>query len=253
MTFLRNAAATLLLAVSPLVATPAVAFDDAERKQVEQIIRDYLLNNPELMIEVQQALEAKQQEQQKVAAAQALRDNADAIFRSKHQGVVGNPDGDVTVVEFFDYNCGFCQRAMNDMITLLEGDKNIKFVMKELPILSQASVEASRLSTAMYRLNPDRYGEFHNRLLGLEGQKDGARAMEIARDMGLDLEALQAEAAKDDVVTAFREANDLANKLGISGTPSYVIGDEVLFGALGADVLREKIENVRACGSTTCG
>ena len=241
------------LFLSALPFNQAHALDASEKAEIEKVIREYLLKNPELMLEVQQALEAKQRADQQAAAAAALEDNASVIFASKNQGQIGNPDGDVTVVEFFDYNCGFCQRAMQDMNALLEGDKNLKFVMKELPILSEGSVEASRVSTAIYRLAPEKYGEFHNRLLGMQGTKDGERAIRLAEEMGLDLAAIQAEAAKDDVIDAFREANDLATKLGINGTPSYVIGDEVIFGALGVDVLKGKIANVRKCGSTSCG
>ena len=238
--------------LTAIPTTPALAIDEAEKAQVEQIIRDYLLENPEIMVEVQQALEAKQQAEAKERATKALVENQEAIFKSANQGVIGNADGDVTVVEFFDYNCSFCQRAMQDMNALLEGDQKLKFVMKELPILSAGSVDASRVSTAVYRLYPEKYGEFHNQLLALQGQKDGKRAAQIAATMGMDIEKIEAESQKDDVVDAFREANELANALGINGTPSYVIGDEVVFGALGEQVLREKIGNMRKCGKTVC-
>jgi len=250
---LAAASLAMGLLVSPATINSALALDASDKSEVEKIVRDYLLKNPELIIEMQQALEAKQREEQQAVAAAALKENNDIIFASKHQGDIGNPKGDVTVVEFFDYNCHFCQRAMQDMNTLLGDDKNLKFVMKELPILSEGSVEASRVSTAVYRLNPDKYEEFHNRLLSQQGSKDGNRAMSVVADMGLDASSIEAEAAKDDVIDAFREVNDLATKLGINGTPSYVIGDEVIFGALGAQVLRDKISNVRKCGSTTCG
>jgi protein-disulfide isomerase len=231
---------------------PSSALDPEDKPAIEKIVRDYLLSNPEIILEVQQALQTKQETEAKERAAIALTQNSDVIFNSKNQGVIGNKSGDVTVVEFFDYNCGFCQRAMNDMNVLLKGDNNLKFVMKELPILSAGSVEASRISTAVYRLYPDQYERFHNDLLGLDGPKDGARALEIAGLMGFDMDKLEAEAAKNDVLDAFREANDLATSLGMNGTPSYVIGDEVIFGALGVDVLRGKIENVRKCGKTVC-
>ncbi len=231
---------------------PSSALDPEDKPAIEKIVRDYLLSNPEIILEVQQALQTQQETEAKERAAIALTQNSDVIFNSKNQGVIGNKSGDVTVVEFFDYNCGFCQRAMNDMNVLLKEDNNLKFVMKELPILSAGSVEASRISTAVYRLYPDQYERFHNDLLGLDGPKDGARALEIAGLMGFDMDKLEAEAAKNDVLDAFREANDLATSLGMNGTPSYVIGDEVIFGALGVDVLRGKIENVRKCGKTVC-
>lgn len=245
-------AALLAAAVIGSSTLPAAALDPTDKPAIEKIVRDYLLANPELIAEVQQALQIKQELEAKERASLALTQNKDAIFTSKNQGVIGNKKGDVTVVEFFDYNCGFCQRAMNDMNVLLKADSNLKFVMKELPILSAGSVEASRISTAVYRLYPDQYERFHNDLLGLDGPKDGARALEIAGLMGFDMETLEAEAAKDDVLDAFREANGLATSLGMNGTPSYVIGDEVIFGALGVDVLRGKIENVRKCGKTVC-
>lgn len=250
----RAALRSIALAAALLMpaTAPALALDPTDKPEIEKIIREYLLKNPELMLEVQQALEARQREQQQARAAAALADNRQTVFESPNQGVVGNASGDVTVVEFFDYNCGFCQRAMEDMNRLIGTDSQLRFVLKELPILSQGSVEASRVSTAVYRLFPDRYEEFHNKLLGLNGPKDLQRAMEVVAGMGLDAAKISEVAQKDDVLDAFREVNELANSLGINGTPSYVIGNEVVFGALGYDVLREKIENVRKCGETAC-
>jgi protein-disulfide isomerase len=248
----KSASAALLGLLMMLPATPSLALDPADRPEIEKIVREYLLANPQLMLEVQQALETQQREQAAQQAAEALSLNSEAIFNSPNQGIIGNAEGDVTVVEFFDYNCSFCQRAMDDMNALLANDPNLKFVMKELPILSESSVQASRISTAVYRLYPKKYAEFHNALLATAGQKDGNRALRVAQTLEMDINALNEEAQKNDVLGAFREANDLATSLGINGTPSYVIGDEVLFGALGRDVLAEKIENVRKCGKTVC-
>ncbi|MEL7272531.1 MAG: DsbA family protein [Pseudomonadota bacterium] len=241
-----------LLAFIMILPLPAMALDPADKPAIEKIIRDYLLTNPEIMVEIQQALEQKQQAEAAERARVALEQNGDTIFRSKNQAAIGAKDADVQVVEFFDYNCGFCQRAMADMNTLLKSDDKLQFVMKELPILSEGSVEAHRISTAVYRLFPEQYEKFHNTLLGLQGPKDGNRAMRVAQQMELDIDKINEEASKPDVLGAFREVNELANQLGINGTPSYVIGDEVVFGALGVDVLREKIENVRQCGKTVC-
>lgn len=247
---LALAAVAAVLMLAPYTASQAI--DTEERAEIELIIREYLLSNPELLLEVQQALETKQREEAAERAALALNDNRDTIFNSPNQGVIGNNGAPITIVEFFDYNCGFCQRAMDDMNALLKVNQDLKFVMKELPILSEGSVEASRISTAVYRLYPDRYAEFHNSLLGRQGMKDGNRALEVAREMELNVDELSAEARKDDVIDAFREANSLATSLGINGTPSYVIGDEVVFGALGQEVLQGKIDNVKKCGKTVC-
>ena len=253
-TTIVNKIATPLMVLGLLATflTPVQAFDPADKTEIEKIIREYLIANPEVILEVQQALEVKREKVSKERATKALAENSDTIFKSPNQASIGNKNADVTVVEFFDYNCGFCQRAMKDMNSLLSKDTNLQFVMKELPILSEGSVEAHRVSTAVYRLFPDKYKEFHNLLLGGNGHKDGNRALRIAQEMNLDIDAINKESKKSSVLGAFREVNDLANKLGINGTPSYVIGDEVIFGALGEQVLFEKIENVRKCGKTVC-
>jgi protein-disulfide isomerase len=234
-----------------MTAVPAQA-QELNRAEVEAIVRDYLLTNPEIMLEVQQALDVKQREQAQARARDAIAGNADLVFNSPNQGIIGNPNGDVTIVEFFDYNCGFCQRAMADMNALLESDDNVRFVMKELPILGPGSVEASQVSTAVYRLYPNRYGEFHNALLSENGAKDRATALGVAGLMGLDLDRIEEEAAKEDVIDAFREANALATELGVTGTPSYVVGNEVVYGARGVEVLRDHVANIRECGEASC-
>ncbi len=246
--------ATPLLALAILAASlvPVQAFSPEEKANIEKIVREYLIANPEIILEVQQALEIKREKEAKERIAKALAENSDLIFRSPNQASIGNKNADVTVVEFFDYNCIFCKRAMKDMDSLLSNDANLQFVMKELPILGEGSVEAHRISTAVYRLFPDRYEEFHVLLLGGNGQKDGNRALRVAQDMNLDIDSINEESKKSNVLGAFREVNDLATQLGINGTPSYVIGDEVIFGALGEQVLFEKIQNVRKCGKTVC-
>lgn len=229
----------------------AQAFDASQKAEIETLIRSYILENPEIILEAQQALEKKQALEAKVRVKQTLEAQHDLIFASEHQYEIGNPDADVTVVEFFDYNCAFCKRAMNDMNKLLETDKNLKFVLKELPILSEGSVTAHRISAAVGKIAPEKYGEFHRRLLGAKGHKDGKRALQLADKMGLDIKAIVKYSQQEKVNDGFREVNALANDLGMNGTPSYVIGDEVIFGALGYDVLKAKIENARQCNETT--
>ena len=131
----------LLLGMFGAVWQPALAFDATDKTEIHKIIREYLISNPEVIVEVQQALEIKRDREAKEKAAKALVENADIIFKSPNQASIGNKDADVTVVEFFDYNCSFCQRAMQDMNSLLSKDTNLQFVLKELPILSEGSVE----------------------------------------------------------------------------------------------------------------
>ncbi|QKC90773.1 DsbA family protein [Mesorhizobium sp. NZP2234] len=217
-----------------------------DRTEVEGIIRDYLLKNPEVLLEVQDALEAKQKEEQRLAALGVIKNAKEQIFNSSFDGIVGNPNGKVTIVEFYDYNCGFCKRAIEDMRALTKADPDLRFVLKEFPILGPDSQKASVVSMAFHLMKPEKYGEFHNALLGGQGRATEAAAIKVAVSLGAD-EATLREKMKDPSITeAFAKTYDLANKLAITGTPSYVVGNEVVFGALGQEVLAEKIEAAKA-------
>ena len=244
---------SLIAALALAVALPAAAEEKPlARGDVETIVREYLLANPEILFEVQEAYEAKQKRERDEAAKLALAERRDQVFSSPHQTEIGNPDADVTVVEFFDYNCSYCARALDDMDALLAADPNLKFVLKEVPIIRPESVGAHRVSLAVFKLAPGKYADFHRRLFAVPGVKTDRAALEVAEALGLERDAVM-QAANDDTITdAFREATQLAEALGITGTPSYVVGDELIFGALGADVLREKIAAVRECGKTSC-
>ncbi|WP_378952382.1 DsbA family protein [Mesorhizobium sp. ANAO-SY3R2] len=259
------AVALAMLAAGYLAGTPGIAHAEGsqqpaaaaaatlDRKQVETIVREYLLDNPEMLLEMQGALEAKQKEQQRVAHLEVIKQSKDEIFNSKFDGIVGNPDGKVTIVEFYDYNCGYCKRAQADMHALTKADPELRFVLKEFPILGPDSQKAHVVSMAFRKLMPEKYGEFHDKLLGGEGRAGEDSAIKIALELGAD-EAKLREAMKDpEIIDVFNKTYDLANQLSISGTPSYVVGNEVVFGALGHDVLAEKIAEAKACqANSTC-
>ena len=243
---------TLAALLGAALVTPVLAQDKLDRSAVEEIVREYLLANPGILYEMQAAYEARQEAERKAKSAAALAERRDEVFSSPYQTEIGNPDADVTVVEFFDYNCSYCARALEDMNTLLAEDPNLKFVLKEVPIIRPESVGAHRVSLAVYALAPEKYGEFHNRFFAVPGVKTDEAGLKIAVEMGLDADAVR-EAANDDSVTeTFKRGTELAEALGVTGTPSYVVGDEFVFGALGADVLRQKIASLRECGKTAC-
>lgn len=238
--------------MTALWLTPALALDEDEKKEMGQFIREYLLENPEVMLEVQAALEAKQQSQRLEQAGQAVAANHDAIFNSQDDIALGNPDGDVTVVEFFDYNCGYCKRALADMERILATDPKVRFVLKELPILGPDSLDAHRVSNAVRLIAPEKYGEFHRSLLGSTGTATEESAIEVAAALGISEAHLRKSMAENPNDQLVRDAYTLATNLGVTGTPTYIVGNEALFGAVGDDALQEKIANVRACGKSTC-
>jgi protein-disulfide isomerase len=248
-TYLFGAA---LLAVTAAATPPALAFTDAEKTDIEGIVRDYLVRNPEVLLEAMDALQAKRAAEDQLAQKGAIAGAGSSLYASPEGTVLGNPNGDVTIVEFFDYNCGYCKHALGDMETLVENDPKLRFVLKEIPVLGEQSVAASHVSTAFRHLAPAKYGDFHKKLLASKGIADADRAIAVAADFGIEEPALR-EAMKSPEVNAVLADNErLAGLLKISGTPSYVVGNEVVPGAIGADGLAAKIASVRECGKTSC-
>lgn len=228
--------------MSEATAAPQAGLD---RQQVEEIVRDYLVSNPEILADMQVALEDRERDAQAVRQKETIASASDQIFNAAYDGVVGNPEGSVTIVEFFDYNCGYCKRAYEDMEAMVANDPDLRFVLKEFPILGPDSQKAHVVSMAFRSLAPEKYGDFHRALL--MGQRaTEAGAVRAAVDLGVDEAALREEMKNPAIMQAFSETYDLATRLSISGTPSYVVGNEVVFGALGQSVLAEKVDAARA-------
>ena len=160
---------------------------------------------------------------------------------------LGNRDGDVTLVEFFDYNCGYCKRALSDLMAMMKADPKLKVVLKELPILGPGSLEAARVAVAVRMQDPSgaKYLDFHRRLLENRGANDKARALAAAKDAGLDMARLERDMTSEEVGKSLDESMKLAKALGINGTPGYVVGERVVVGAVGLATLRDKVAAAR--------
>ena len=248
--------APALFALALLSAPPsasAQSFSDIQRGDIETIVRNYLIAHPEVLEEAMAELSRRQSAAEAEKHEASVAKNAEAIFNSPRGVTVGNKDGDVTFVEFFDYNCGYCKRAMTDMLDLMKSDSKLKVVLKEFPVLGPGSVEAAQIAVAVRMQDPSgkKYLDFHQKLLNSKGQADKARAMAAARDAGLDMAKLEKDSASPEVRATLEENFKLAEAMGMNGTPSYVIGKQVVIGAVGLDGLKEKIGLAR-CGKATC-
>ncbi len=241
--------------VSLGVTAPAYAdsFTDAQRSDIEAIVRNYLVTHPEVLEEAMTELSKRQADAEAKKHEASVSENADKIFNSPRQVVLGNKDGDVTFVEFFDYNCGYCKRAMSDMLDLLKSDPKLKVVLKEFPVLSQGSVEAAQVAVAVRMQDPagKKYLDFHQKLLGGRGPADKAHALAAAKDAGLDMARIEKDMNSPEVKATIEENFKLAESMGMNGTPSYVIGKQVVVGAVGLEGLKEKI-GIARCGKAAC-
>jgi protein-disulfide isomerase len=242
--FVRLIAAAALALVA---ATPSRAqdFSTAQRGEIEKIIRDYIIAHPEVLQEAMSELEKRQQAAELEKARAAVKVHSTALFSSPRQVTLGNPQGDVTFVEFFDYNCGYCKRALSDMMEIMKRDPKVKVVLKEFPVLGPSSVEAAQVAVAVRMQDPKKYLDFHQKLLMGRGQADKARAIAAAKEAGLDTARIEKDLKSEEVAKTLEESMKLAEALGLNGTPSYVIGNDVVIGAVGLATLTQKVNAAR--------
>lgn len=259
----KHLIAFLLLAVCSLgVQTPSASaeeFNGDQKKEIEKIVSDYLLENPDIIRQVfgllrQQDAEREQQAQLQRAeiAKQALDENREEIFFDKDQVVLGNPDGDVTLVEFLDYNCGYCKQAFGNMLDLMDTDKKLRIVIKEWPVLGPQSMEAALVAIAVSKEAPEKYWDFHKAMMTARGTASKESALRVAEKLGISREKLEAMYEDKAMVKPIEANYRLADALQLTGTPGYVLRDEVIPGFVPVSALKQKIEQIRSCGSTSC-
>lgn len=239
------ASAAALLAMTPFAFAEG-SFSDAQKKEIGAIVREYLMQNPEVLLDVSKALEAKQQQAETEQRGQVLKDSADQIFRSPSDYVAGNPKGDVTIVEFFDYNCGWCKKGFPEMMSLLEQDKNLRFVLKEFPIFGGDSDYAAMAAIAAKKQG--KYWELHQALFSHEGKVTRQVVDELAAKHGIDVKKLKEDMKDPAVAQEIAATHALAQSLAINGTPGFIIDDKVSPGYLPAADLAAMIDEVRKGG-----
>jgi protein-disulfide isomerase len=236
------------------LALPAAAgeFSASQTKEIGNIVRDYLVNNPEVLRDAMVELDRREKEAQQAAREKIISDNANLFF-SPHQAVIGNPNGKVTLVEFFDYNCGYCKKSLDDLAKLMKDDPNLRVVLKDFPVLGPGSVEAAQVASALRnQFSGDKFWAYHQKLLMTRGQVGKTQALAVAKEMGADMGKLDRDMANPDVKAGIQEVMQMADGLNLTGTPSWVVGKEVVVGAVGYEDLKGKIGNVAKCGKAVC-
>jgi protein-disulfide isomerase len=235
-----------------LIGANSTAFSPDQRRAIEGIVKDYLVQNPEIFLEVQSALETKMAKEEAERTKKMVAEHAKEIYRAPNAPVAGNPNGDITVVEFFDYNCGYCKRGFSEVAKLIEQDKNVRVVFKEFPILRDESEQAARVALAARMQG--KYWEVHRDLIQTKGLVNEAVALKVAEAHGLDMAKLKADMAGPEVKAEIDRVKDLANKLSINGTPHFLVGDLAIGGAPENlyDVLEGHVAELRKSGCNYC-
>lgn len=245
---MRQILHTLVLAV-PLVALGPIAAPAADLPQkdaLDEAIRSYILEHPEVIIEALEKYKEREAARREEATATALIARKDDLYNHPMTPITGDPNGDVTVVEFFDYQCGYCKRTMQTVLDLQKEDPKIRIVWKELPILGPVSEFAAR--AAMAAAKQGKYLDFHVAVMGARGQLTTDAVMKHAANAGLDIEKMKRDMMAPEIGNYLRETLQLAQELGITGTPGFVIGGKLVPGALGKAQMRQLIAQAREAG-----
>lgn len=244
-------AGVIFAGVTPSRASDA--FSDQQKAGIQKIIHDYLVSNPEVIREAIEALKKREEAAELASREKAVTEQGEKIAHSANQAVVGNPDGDVTLVEFFDYNCGYCKQSLASVSKLIEADPKLRVVLKDFPILGADSVDAAHVATAArMQLSPAKFWEFHKKLLSTRGHIGKQQAIAAAKEVGADMDRLEKDADSAETQAALKEVAALAEQLKFDGTPSWVIGKEAIVGGLPFAQLKAKIDNMHKCGKATC-
>jgi protein-disulfide isomerase len=231
----------------------AAEFTAAQKTELGPIIRDYLLQNPEVLRDAMAALDKKQKDEEAAHQQSAIDQKASDLFDSPYQATLGNPQGKVTLVEFFDYNCGFCKRALDDTAKLLKTEPDLKVVLKDFPVLGPGSVEAARIAGAVRnQFKGDKFWQYHYKLLSTHGPVGKEQALAVAKELGADMGQIAKDADKAEIRTGIQQNMQLADLLNLTGTPSYVVGKDVVVGAVGYDELKGRVDNYLHCGKAEC-
>ncbi|MGH6813158.1 MAG: DsbA family protein [Methylocella sp.] len=240
----------LVLAFSP---ARAEGFSAGQKAEIEAIIKDYLLQKPEILRDAIGVLEAREKAAETKAREKVVSDPSGALFSAANQAVIGNPEGKITLIEFFDYNCGYCKRALSDLARLMKDNPDLRVVLRDFPILSPGSVEAAKIANAFLRqFQGEKFWEFHQKLLGSRGPVGKEEALAVAKDHGADMDKLAKDAAAPGITAGIEESGKLAKSLQVTGTPTFVIGEDVVVGAVGYDELEAKVANMKKCGKAIC-
>ena len=241
--FLIALFATVVIAAAALAAEPA--FTPQQKRAVEDVVRQYLLDNPEVLVEAIEALRQKQRADSARRQQESLASRRGELENDPTSPVAGNPRGNVTVVEFFDYNCPYCKKVFPSVRNLLESDGKIRYVLKELPILGPQSVAAARAALAIWKLDSNKYMPFHAAMMKSKGKLSEATIFDLAAEAGLEPAALSKAMAEPWIDEALKKNIELAESLDINGTPGFVIGNHVIPGAVDLKTLKELVAAAR--------
>ncbi len=244
-TALAGIAGVFLLSQSPQSNAQDAAFSAAQKDAMGGIIKDYLMENPQVIFDAIEAHRENEEIRQQEQAANAIKDNIAKLTAADAPAYGASAaDADVTIVEFFDYNCGYCKRVLPDIAAITKDDKKVRFVFKEMPILGPTSLSAAKWALAAKEQG--KYFEYHSALMEHRGPKEEKNLEKLAEGLGLDVEKMKADANSDAIQALIDADVALARTIGINGTPAFIVGETLYPGYIGEDGMKDAVKEARA-------
>ena len=244
--FFRFAPLLLLLVTLAYPVRAADSLTHEQKDEVEKIVHDYLMSHPDFMVEVLRSAEAHFKAQKTADGKQAIAKKRDELLHDMTSGVAGNPDGDVTLVEFFDYRCPYCKQVEPALEAMIKDDPKLRIVYKEYPVLGAESMYASKMALAARKQG--KYGAFHDAMMAAKGQINDQVVLDVAKSAGVDVARAKVDMDAPDIQDIVKRNYALAEALDIQGTPAFVIGDTLVPGAIDIDSLRKLVADARHPG-----
>ncbi|MDY0029121.1 MAG: DsbA family protein [Pseudobdellovibrionaceae bacterium] len=229
--------------VTPSYAADKTSFTEAQKAELEDFVRDFIMNNPEVLIDSVNKMRENQQKAQEEDAQKSIEKYKEHLFEDKLIPEIGNPKGDITVVEFFDFNCGYCKRAFDTVNEAVQNDKNLRVRFIDLPILSPQSETAAKWAMAAHKQG--KYWEFHSALMKNPAPKTEENLEDMAKDLGLDVARMKKDAEGEDIKKELEKNREVANALAVTGTPGFVIGKQIIRGYAEYEAFKAIIEDER--------
>lgn len=221
----------------------AQSFTQDQKKELEELFKEFLSDNPQIILDSVEKYRAAQEQKSQQSAQENLKEYVE-FYKSNDLPMAGNPEGDVTIVEYFDYNCGYCRKAFADIQTIMAEDANVRVIFQEMPILSPSSRKMAQYALAA--LKQDKYFEMHTALMDYKGSQTDEAYTGLAEKVGLDLEQLKTDLESAEINEQIQKSLEMARNLGIRGTPGFIVGEKIYPGYIGVAALRKAVAEARA-------
>ena len=219
-------------------------FSELEKENIHKIIEDYIIDNPEIIVSSFEKYTERKREKMMDEVKQKIDDNKKDLSSKSSSVIIGNPNGSREILYFFDYNCGYCKLASSNLRKLIDEDKDVKLVLKNFPVLGEDSLKISKLAVAVADIDLQKFEVLHKKLTTKERLSYDEVFKFVQDELGINKVVLVNKINSEDVTKHLENSTKHGNRIGLRGTPAFIIGNELIPGAVDLNTLKQKLEEV---------